>query len=295
MLARGLSRAATALVVLLAGAAPAGADAAGRQLASATTPRAAAAPVAITQSDETLTKIIRLRSKLKNFKMTWDPASNGNLLTGFTAELGGGRIAAKGSINWLNPQGPHRLNLRLEGVDFKTALTALNMQMDGRIVGRLSGEMDFEWSGLKLRQIKQTATGRVHLTLSEGEASRMTILRTLSGLSGIRELEMIRFTGGEMIAAVRGGRIEVERLVISTPDAEFEGRGWCLLVTEEMLAEFEMSVRPHLAMRSHRPEVRMLGGTLNRVPALRDSDALVRVPVVARFAGTLSNPAPVAN
>jgi hypothetical protein len=285
------------VALVLAGAGGAVADESGRQIASAVQPRAAVAPVAITQSDETLTKIIRLRSKLKNFRMTWDPASRGNLLTGFTAELGGGKIVATGRINWLIPRGTHHLHLRLDGVDFKTALTALNMQMDGRVVGRLSGEMEFEWSGLRLREIKQTATGRVRLTLSEGEASRMTILRTLSTMSGIRELETIRFNGGEMTARVRDGRIEVERLIIATPDAEFEGRGWCVLATEEMLAEFEMSVRPSLALRSHRHDVRVLGGRNgDRMAGLANSaHALVRVPGVARFAGTLSNPAPLVN
>ncbi|MBX7247178.1 MAG: AsmA-like C-terminal region-containing protein [Candidatus Sumerlaeaceae bacterium] len=249
-----------------------------------------ASPTALTHSDETLTKFIRFRSRLKNFQTKWGNENGDSTLDGFSAELGGGKISGAGKIYWTRPEANQTLRIDVSGVDLRQLLAALNIQVDGHFDTKVSGVLDFQWQGLRLKQIKSTARGKVRLQAAPGYLTDMHILNGIAGLCGMTELRRIDFTNGILEGEVQAGRFQVELVQLTASNMEFAGRGWVDLPTENIDMVIQSSVTPELGETSTQPEVRAALLLLGHSDALRTPRGFIRLPVEAHFTGTLTEP-----
>jgi hypothetical protein len=241
-------------------------------------------------SEETLTRLIKFRSRVKNLQMDWRNENGAEIMRSFSGEIGGGRLAATSYINWTRPEVTHTAHAQLSNVDMRDLLHASDVQMDGRCVARLSGVLDFRWQGLRMRAIRSSLEGKAVLTTGQGYVAASEILDSVARISGIPDLRRFDFTEGRFEADVRSGQFHISHFHLNGPLARLTAEGTVDLDTQNMDMRISVSVAESLAGRSSSDTVRAALMLLGRVKSLRESGGFVRIPVVARVGGTLAKP-----
>jgi hypothetical protein len=248
---------------------------------------------ALTPGDETLTRLIRLRSRLRNLDMNWVKRDGDDVMDRFTATLGGGRVDAACHINWSRPESDHWAKIRLDHVGVADFLQAADIRLDARIDARISGELDLHWSGLRVRQMRPSLGGKGAFRIHEGAITSTAILDSFADFTEIPALRSFQFTGGTLVAAAQGGRLDVSEFRLAGPSMRVDAKGTVDLDTDDLRVRFNLEVLPALAGQSSRFEVRE-GVLLMTRLAGKDADKdFVRVPLPFAFAGTLAKPVAV--
>ena len=246
-----------------------------------------------TPKDETLTRLLMLRSRLRNLKMTWIWEGTDEVMTAFTAELGGGTIRAESHINWTSPDREHWARIRFENVGAREFLQVGSVQVGARIDTAVSGQMTMRWRGLKLHTLRETLDGEADFTLRRGSISHNRILDAFADFSGISALEKFDFDSGTVKATCTKGHVLVDPMEVSGPLMRVRTRGFTNLETDAMKLRFELWVLADAAKQSVKPEVRGGVGLLRGMAGKNDSGDFLQVPLPFSFEGTLSKPVAV--
>ena len=246
-----------------------------------------------TPKDETLTRLLTLRSRLRNLKMTWVWEGTDEVMTAFTAEVGGGTIRAESHINWTSPDREHWARIRLDNVGAREFLQVANVQVGARIDTAVSGRMDMRWRGLKMHALRESLDGEADFTLRRGAISHTRILDAFADFSGISALGKFEFDQGTVKATCTKGHVLVDPMELSGPLMKVRARGFSNLETDAMKLRFELWVLADAAKQSVKPEVRAGVGWLRGVAGKNDSGDFLQVPLPFSFEGTLSKPVAV--
>ena len=245
----------------------------------------------VTPKDETLTRLIRLRSRLRDLDMKWVTVDGDEVMEAFTARLGGGRISADCRINWSKPEQEHRAAITLDNVGASEFLQAADVRVGARINAPVSGRMELKWRGLKVRAMRESLAGTASLDVGKGSISNTRILDAFAEYSGIRALQRFEFDGGVVRATCTAGRVEVDPLDLKGPLMRAVARGSTDLETDAMHLRFELWVLADAARQSVKPEVRAGVAWLREMAGRTAPDDFMRVPLPFSFGGTLQRPA----
>ena len=269
-------------------------------LVSAVSPgaRAAGAPaqkkrsfqVKVPPSDETLTRLVRLRTHLRNLKMDTIHDNGQDLTTAITADIGGGRLVAVSAINWKAPDGPQRARMRVTNVDAAELVRTCDIALQGKITAKASGTLDLKWRGIRFRTIYRTLDGKVSIDIGPGSFSNTKYLDSLASVSGIPELRRIEFDSGRIDATVREGVVTVNSFVLSGKAQKIVCRGTVSLESEEINLHFEVAVARELIERSTNPAVRAAMALVSGVQGKEAKSKFVEIPVPVTFVGTVGKP-----
>ncbi len=267
----------------------------GNKAQPTTDPAAAPPPAAanrgpVAPSDETLTRMIRLRSRLRNLDMKWEDVNGDEVMTAFSANLGGGRVTAESHINWTRPQGAHRARIRLENVRVSDFLNATDIRLDARFDTSISGQLDLSWTGLRMREMRRTLTGGGVFTAGPGTISSTRILDALADFSGIRELRRFDFDTARLDAKAENGRVLVKAFRLRGPYMRTNLKGSVDLESDALAMDLELELNPAVAERSTRIEVREGFGLFTRLAGREGPGEFVEVPLPFSFGGTMAHP-----
>ena len=255
-------------------------------------PRAASTPRTLaTPKDETLTRLIRLRSRLRDLDMKWVTVDGDEVMEAFTARLGGGSISAECRINWTRPEQEHRAVITLRDVGASEFLQAADVRIGARIDAPVNGRMELRWRGLKVRQMRETLAGTATLEVGKGSISNTRILDAFAEYSGIRALRRFEFDSGVVKATCTDGRVQVDPLDLRGPLMRAVARGHTDLETDAMSLRFDLWVLADAAGQSVKPEVRAGVSWLREMAGRTAPDDFMKVPLPFSFGGTLSRPA----
>ena len=125
-----------------------------------------------------------------------------------------------------------------------------------RINAHISGELDLHWSGLRLRQMRPSLGGKSTFRIHEGSIGGTEILDSFAEFTGIPDLRTFRFSGGSLVATADRGVLKVPEFRLAGPEMRVDAKGTVDLETDGLRARFNLEVRPELAERSSRVEVR---------------------------------------
>ncbi len=246
-----------------------------------------------TPKDETLTRLLTLRSRLRNLKMTWIWEGTDEVMTAFTAELGGGTIRAESHINWTSPDREHWAKIQLDNVGVREFLQVANVQVGARIDTAVSGQMNMRWRGLKLHALRASLDGDAKFTLKPGTISHNRILDAFAEFSGISALSQFNFDQGSIKATCSKGHVLLDPAELNGPLMRTRIRGFSNLETDAMKLRFELWVLADAAKQSVKPEVRGGVGWLRDMAGKTDAGDFFQVPLPFSFEGTLSKPVAV--
>lgn len=253
--------------------------------------KAAAAGVRTPEpSDETLSRLLRMRSRLKNLEVDTQWIGGEEITKRFRATMGKGRIAGEGQINWSQPGSRQWARVEVIDADVEEFLHVCDVRFDGKIVAQVSGELNLAWHGMRFREMRATMTGSGKLQMSRGSVSSTRLLDNIARFSGIERLRTFRFERGFVEGTISDGRVTVRRFELQSDDVILRGSGTVTLETGALDARFELAVRPSLAKASSLPEVRAAGGALARLAG--SEDRYISIPLPVSFGGTLERPIP---
>ncbi len=240
--------------------------------------------------DETLSRLLRMRSRLRNLEVDTRWINGEEITQHFRATMGRGRLIGEGYINWSRPEDRQRAYVEVIEADVEEFLHVCDVRFDGRIRAQVSGKLDLEWQGMRFRQMRATMRGDGKLHLSAGTVSATRLLDNIARFSGIDEIRTLNFERGLVEGAVKDGRVEVENFSLEGRDFRLRGKGTVTLETGALDARFEIAVKPSLAKRSRVAEVRAAGEALAKL--VGGEDRFVTVPLPVSFGGTLERPIP---
>lgn len=253
--------------------------------------KAAAAGVRTPEpSDETFSRLLRMRSRLKNLEVDTQWIGGEEITKRFRATMGRGRIAGEGQINWSQPGNRQWARVEVIDADVEEFLHVCDVRFDGKILAQVSGELNLEWNGMRFREMRATMTGGGKLNMSRGSVSSTRLLDNIARFSGIEHLRTFRFERGIVEGTISDGRVTVRRFELQSKDIILRGQGTVTLETGALDARFELAVRPSLAKSSSMPEVRAAGEALARLSG--SEDRFISIPLPVSFGGTLERPIP---
>ncbi|GIX43905.1 MAG: hypothetical protein KatS3mg130_0313 [Candidatus Sumerlaea sp.] len=242
-------------------------------------------------SDETLSRLMRMRSRLQNLRVDTRWIGGEEVTQNFTATVGQGTLRGKGEINWSRPERVHWARVEVSEVDVPAFLHVCDIRFDGKVQARVSGTLDLRWRGMRFRDMRATMEGGGKLHVSSGTVTSTRLLDQVAAFSGLPELRRFEFREGLVIGRIRDGRVDIESIEFRNPDYILRAKGSVRLEDGALDARVELRVRPSLAMRSQLSEVRLLGVALAAVS--QDSpDGMVAIPLPLSFGGTLERPIP---
>ncbi len=241
-------------------------------------------------ADETFSRLLRMRSRLRNLQVDTQWIEGEEITRQFSATMGRGKLVGEGYINWSQPGTGHWAKVKVIEADVAEILHVCDVRFDGRIDSRVSGDLNLEWSGLRFRQMRQSMKGKGKLIMGEGRVSSTRLLDNIAKFAGLPELRTLRFRRGLVEGSIADGKVLVRAFELEGEDFRLRGEGTVTLETGGMDARFRLKVRPALAMRSQSPQVRAVGKAATRL--MGSADKLVEVPLPISFGGTLERPIP---
>lgn len=241
-------------------------------------------------SDETLSRLLRMRSRLRNLEVDTHWINGEEITEQFRATMGKGRLMGKGYINWSRPDEWQRAQVEVIDADVEEFLHVCDVRFDGKIAAQVRGQLDLRWQGMRFRQMRATMTGEGKLTMSAGRVSSTKLLDNIARYSGLDELRTFTFERGVVEGTIAHGQVIVRRFELVSRDVIVRGTGTVTLETGALDARFELSVRPVLAKASRLAEVRAAGEALARLAGREDQ--FVTIPLPVSFGGTLERPIP---
>ncbi|MCX7626120.1 MAG: AsmA-like C-terminal region-containing protein [Candidatus Sumerlaeaceae bacterium] len=239
-------------------------------------------------SDETLSRLLRMRSRLKNLEVDTQWIEGEEITRRFRATMGKGRLSGEGQINWSRPGERQWARVDVIDADVEEFLHVCDVRFDGKIIAQVTGQLNLEWHGMRFREMRATMTGGGKLEMSSGSVSSTRLLDNIARLSGIESLRTLRFQRGVVEGTISDGRVTVRRFELQSQDIVLHGSGTVTLETGALDARFELEVRPVLAKSSKLPEVRAAGEAIARF--VGSEDRFVSIPLPVSFGGTLERP-----
>jgi uncharacterized protein YhdP len=241
-------------------------------------------------SDETLSRLLRMRSRLRNLEVDTRWLNREEITQHFTATMGRGHLVGHGYINWSRPEERQWASVEIIGADVEEFLHVADVRFDGKIRAQVSGQLDLEWNGMRFRQMRASMRGKGRLELSKGNVTATRLLDNIARFSGIDELRTLEFDHGGLQGTIKDGRVEVEEFRLEGRDFRLRGKGTVTLETGALDARFEIAVKPALAKRSRVAQVRAAGEALAKL--FGGENQFVNVPLPVSFGGTLERPIP---
>jgi hypothetical protein len=241
-------------------------------------------------SDETLSSLLRMRSRLRDLKVETRWINGEEITERFTATMGRGRLVGEGRINWTRADDRQWARVDVIDADVAEFLHVCDVRFDGRIEAQVSGRLELEWRGMRFRQMRATMRGSGRLTMSSGQVSSTRLLDNIAKFSGLPELSTLSFERGLVEGTIADGKVTVRTFELDSPDVRLRGQGTVTLESGALDARFGIALRPALAERSQLPEVRAAGQALARLAG--GKDRFITVPLPVSFGGTLERPIP---
>jgi uncharacterized protein involved in outer membrane biogenesis len=240
--------------------------------------------------EETLTRYVRLRSRIRGFESDARMTGGQVHLTRFSGELGGGRIDVAGNLDWTRKSGPQSARMQLQNVDSRQMLSAFNLDFDARIVTRVNALVDVQWQGLQMSTLRRTMNGQMEVRAGRGRVDKSTVFDALAGALGIEELRTVDFNSASASGVVKQGVLWFDDAQINGDYVRIRAAGNVDVPSDSIEIEVQASVAPELAQRSVRPEVRAAGALLAQAKSLREPDGFIRIPVAVLLTGTFTRP-----
>lgn len=240
-------------------------------------------------SEETLTRFIRMRNRVRNLDLRMHRENGGMVLEGFTGKLGGGEISVDGRVDWSRPEARHRARLTVQNVGTREFLDAFDIVLDGRISTVITGFADLQWNGTKMKAMKRSLDATAELNIGPGYVSNAKVLEYIASVSGIEALRKIEFSRGIMRGHSSNQTLFIDELWLEGPALRARLTGTMDLLTDEIRLRPELAISPELAQSSVRNEVRAGMQVLDTLTKDRAS-RLVSVPLPIVFGGTLKKP-----
>jgi hypothetical protein len=242
-------------------------------------------------SQETLTRYIRLRNRIRNLRVDSHFEGIGGLvLQGFSGELGRGTINVKGNVNWARPDEQQWAKMTLTSVDARSFLDAFDIGMDGRIFASVTGWADLQWRGRHLAAMKKSLVGTAELRIGKGYVENSRVLSAVAEVSGIQALQKLEFSAGKMRGHAAHGTLYVDELDLEAPMLHATLSGTIDLASDQINLRPKFWISPQLANTSTRPELRTAVQFLDGMRETRESN-LVQIPLPIVFTGTIRKPA----
>lgn len=241
-------------------------------------------------SDETLSRLLRMRSRLRHLQVDTRWIDGHEITETFTATMGRGRLEGRGHIDWSSPETRHWARVRVFEADVREFLHVCDVRFDGRIEAAATGELELQWQGMRFRQMRSTMKGAGRLELSPGSVGSTRLLDNIARFSGLDELRVLKFDRGLVEGTIERGIVKVTQFELENRDVRLRGVGTVELETGKLEARFDLWVRPELGQRSRFPEVRLAAQALSQV--VSREEPFVRVPLPVSFGGTLERPVP---
>ncbi|MGB9692289.1 MAG: hypothetical protein ACPL7D_08975, partial [Candidatus Sumerlaeaceae bacterium] len=127
-------------------------------------------------SDETLSRLLRMRSRLRNLEVDTRWLNREEITQHFTATMGRGHLVGHGYINWSRPEERQWASVEIIGADVEEFLHVADVRFDGKIRAQVSGQLDLEWNGMRFRQMRASMRGKGRLELSKGNVTATRLL-----------------------------------------------------------------------------------------------------------------------
>lgn len=249
-----------------------------------------AAKPAMESGDETLSRMLRLRTRIRGFELRSRSEGGKLVVEGFGGALGSGHIMASGLLDGTNPDGPQHMKLELRDVDVQQFLSAFDIQPLAHVRIGATGAMDFRWEGLKMKALRSTLNGPLDIDIGKGTISHTRILDQLAESTGISELKQLDVESGRVHGEAKEGTIRLEEVTLKGAQLKVTLKGSINAATEQLNAAVSVSAAPDLGAKSQREDVRAAFALLSSADALRDSDGFVKIPLEFVLGGTLSRP-----
>gem|GEM_PF-2269804 len=242
------------------------------------------------ESDETLSRLLRMRSRLKNLQVDTHWLDGQEITRRFTATMGRGRLVGVGRINWSLPDEQQWAVVEVFDADVAEFLHVCDVRFDGKIDARVTGKLRLEWRGMRFYQMRATMTGSGTLAMSEGQVGSTRLLDNIARFSGIDDIRTLQFQRGLVEGTIANGKVLVKKFELEGQDFWLGGTGSVVLETGELDARFQIKVKPALARRSRFPEVRAAGDALSKLAG--GENRFLTVPLPVSFGGNLERPIP---
>jgi hypothetical protein len=140
--------------------------------------------------------------------------------------------------------------------------------------------MNLRWQGSKAVAILNSLNGTVSLQTGAGTIKNLALTHSIAELSGIPDLEQIRFDNGTVQAEVRNGRTTIKSARFGGEMFKLAAQGTVDLRTEDLRLNTKLSVSPVLAQKSSLSKIGSWFGLFgsSREPSSDTSGQFVSIP-----------------
>ena len=240
--------------------------------------------------EETLTRYIRIRSRIRSFQSDGHLVGGKVKVTHFSGDLGGGRIQFNGNLDWTNKTGQQTARVTLQNVDSRQFLSAFNLDFDARIVTRVNADVSVKWQGISMPDLRRSMNGSMSMRTGRGRVDKSTVFDALAEATGIQDLRSVDFESCAGDGEVRNGVLYFENARINGDFVRLLAAGKVDVPSDSIEIEVHLAILPELAMRSARADVRTVGALLAQAKSLQDQDGFVQLPVPVYLTGTFTKP-----
>lgn len=247
-----------------------------------TTPESiAVAPTDLPVQEES----IRQRIRVKNLRTHARLVNGKIIIDSFSGTFAGGAVRSNGPLNLADARGLSAVNVQFNDVRIEELGRQLGFEFPASVTGRISGTASLRWQGNSATDVRKTLSGRMSVTLQNGEIAGVDGLSRLAQFSGVKELESLKFGFGRLELTADHGRLKISSAEATGTVQSVSARGDLDLASGKVAARIALALSQKAAAHSTNEYVRQLGAATEARP-----NAYVDMKLPVLISGTLAKP-----
>lgn len=187
------------------------------------------------------------RNGLKNLKIESKFEFPRVVVTGFSADLGGGKVSGTGRVDLFNPLGRQTMKVAYRKVALSAYVRSYLVKWDADITGTIDADLDLTWNGISRNGAKRTMNGTGTVRYSGGTIRRASAVTEAGKIAGIDRALPQTIRRGIAQGTITNGTLVIDQLRITGSQVAADATGSVNLSAGSANAEFRLFASDKLA------------------------------------------------
>lgn len=173
------------------------------------------------------------------------------ILTGVQGKVGGGQVHMAGRVA-VDSEKSNNATVKFDDLSLAEAAEMVGYPKTGSHLDEatISGFAKGRWQGEGLKEIASSANGTLTVESGPGVITDTAVLERLAEITGIANLEELRYSNVKLRARAADGKITIDSITASGPNFKLSAKGVYAAGDDNLEMHIEASVSPEMAAKS---------------------------------------------